>query len=640
MAWTNLKSAIAAIVKTNNNQEITGANLQNVLNSIINAVGANATCIGIATPSTNPGTPDGPVFYFALQGGTYSNFGGAVVENGLTILFWKNSNWSVTPVFMADDEPTENSQNLVKSGGTKSAINAVNDLVLAVLDTIGEAEDIPVNTTNLIRSSAVYPYVVDYDITAAKEKSYNSLLEALQDVPVSNKRGGMSLRFLNSVTGKYEQWQYLLSSTSSSNFMNTSNWRGLDDKPTENSQNLVKSGGVRSAIQASTEVALAALDTIANADDFPTEDSQELVRSGGVHAAIAAVMKEVDDNSFFVCDKNGNVVFTIDSNGISKCVRSSNKGPNDVVVHADLEGIDFDSSLQDVNDDSFFVCDENGNVVFMIDDNGISKCVQSQNKGSNDVVVHKDLGLSSFQQNITVDYYWDKDTSTRYSIVRIYKHRVDGGVQIPLLDCIAPQGNPQYSAKELAIAKGCHFVMNCAIFNINSHGEPEGVLIVNRQIINNAPTARHGDVYILTIDANGDLGAAAPNTDANALIQNGIVSACCGFSPLVVDYLETPHPESYVKDGNHYNASQMRQVIGQCENGDYAVITCEGRGNENSVGWTVPETAQICIKHGLKFAYDCDGGRSTQTIIGKKQINKDYGRKVGTYIYFNGTNSY
>ena len=42
---------------------------------IFNSISKNATFAGIATPTTNPGTPDGPVFYFASQAGTYSNFG-------------------------------------------------------------------------------------------------------------------------------------------------------------------------------------------------------------------------------------------------------------------------------------------------------------------------------------------------------------------------------------------------------------------------------------------------------------------------------------------------------------------------------------------------------------------------------------
>ena len=83
--WDNLKASIASVVRTNNNQEITGANLQNVLNTIVNTVGANATFVGIAIPSTNPGTPDGPVFYIACEPGVYSNFNLTLVD-GLYIL--------------------------------------------------------------------------------------------------------------------------------------------------------------------------------------------------------------------------------------------------------------------------------------------------------------------------------------------------------------------------------------------------------------------------------------------------------------------------------------------------------------------------------------------------------------------------
>lgn len=91
--WTTLKASIADVIKTNGNQEITGQVLQNVLFNIISNLGANATFAGIATPSTNPGTPDGPVFYLATQSGTYSNFGGAIVENEAAILLYNGSTW-------------------------------------------------------------------------------------------------------------------------------------------------------------------------------------------------------------------------------------------------------------------------------------------------------------------------------------------------------------------------------------------------------------------------------------------------------------------------------------------------------------------------------------------------------------------
>ena len=91
--WQILKAAIADVIKTNGNQKITGQVLQNVLNNIVSSVGENFTFAGIATPSTNPGTPDGHVFYLATQSGTYSNFGGAIVENEAAILLYNGSTW-------------------------------------------------------------------------------------------------------------------------------------------------------------------------------------------------------------------------------------------------------------------------------------------------------------------------------------------------------------------------------------------------------------------------------------------------------------------------------------------------------------------------------------------------------------------
>ena len=63
--YQELKDAISEVIKTNGNQEITGAVLQNALLSIINNVGKYSTFIGIARTKSNPGTPDGNVFLIA-----------------------------------------------------------------------------------------------------------------------------------------------------------------------------------------------------------------------------------------------------------------------------------------------------------------------------------------------------------------------------------------------------------------------------------------------------------------------------------------------------------------------------------------------------------------------------------------------
>lgn len=90
--WSTLKAAIASVIKTNGNKEITGQLLQNVLNNIVSSVGENSTFAGIATPATNPGVPDGNVFYFATKTGTYSNFNAIKIESGeAVILEWRGS---------------------------------------------------------------------------------------------------------------------------------------------------------------------------------------------------------------------------------------------------------------------------------------------------------------------------------------------------------------------------------------------------------------------------------------------------------------------------------------------------------------------------------------------------------------------
>lgn len=94
--YEQLKAAVSAVIKTNGNQEITGAVMQSALLSIISTVGDNATFAGIATPDTNPGTPDQNVFYIAAQPGVYSNFGGSELTDQVLIFTNKNGSWVKT----------------------------------------------------------------------------------------------------------------------------------------------------------------------------------------------------------------------------------------------------------------------------------------------------------------------------------------------------------------------------------------------------------------------------------------------------------------------------------------------------------------------------------------------------------------
>lgn len=106
--YTELKAAIAAVIKANGNSEITGAIMQNVLNTIVSTVGANRTFVGIANADTNPGLPDGNVFYIAYTAGNYVNFqyrtANLTVNPGeLAILYNEKTNWGKFVIGMSSD---------------------------------------------------------------------------------------------------------------------------------------------------------------------------------------------------------------------------------------------------------------------------------------------------------------------------------------------------------------------------------------------------------------------------------------------------------------------------------------------------------------------------------------------------------
>lgn len=96
--YKDLKASVAAVIKTNGNQEITGKILQDVLNSVISNLGAKATYAGIATPTTIPGNPDGNLFYIAATPGIYVNFNGYELTDKIVVFTNNTGTWVATQV--------------------------------------------------------------------------------------------------------------------------------------------------------------------------------------------------------------------------------------------------------------------------------------------------------------------------------------------------------------------------------------------------------------------------------------------------------------------------------------------------------------------------------------------------------------
>lgn len=91
--YTGIKALINADIRENNNEEITGQILNGVLLQMVTDLGAYQFA-GVATPTTNPGTPDINVYYVAGTAGTYGNMGGFSVAAGEFAFLLYNGSWT------------------------------------------------------------------------------------------------------------------------------------------------------------------------------------------------------------------------------------------------------------------------------------------------------------------------------------------------------------------------------------------------------------------------------------------------------------------------------------------------------------------------------------------------------------------
>ena len=98
---------------------------------------------GVATPSTNPGTPTERVAYLASEPGTYTNFGGIVIASGLYSLTYASGTWTGTQMQAGSDIE------VVQTTG-QSASDVMSQK--AVTDEIGSINDY---FTNDVRTFAI-----------------------------------------------------------------------------------------------------------------------------------------------------------------------------------------------------------------------------------------------------------------------------------------------------------------------------------------------------------------------------------------------------------------------------------------------------------------------------------------------------
>lgn len=179
--YQELKQAIADVIKTNGNQEITGVILQNVLKSIVSVIGENATFAGIATPETNPGTPDQNIFYIASSNGVYSNFDGYKLEDEIAFFVNKSQSWKHVLCNIYNKEKVK-----------KSAANDISNIIYV----IGTKTNVYVNNSGeevYITAANRELYEIDLSripIGTIVKIKYKSLGSSAYGITVYNEAGG------------------------------------------------------------------------------------------------------------------------------------------------------------------------------------------------------------------------------------------------------------------------------------------------------------------------------------------------------------------------------------------------------------------------------------------------------------------
>lgn len=116
------------IVQETGDSETAVISQKAVTNLIEELKNAGYVFAGIATPETNPGTPDQNVFYLATEQGTYANFGNIEINEGeAVILSNKTGNWTKTTSGFATQQQLTGIELI--TGNEVEVANATNETI-------------------------------------------------------------------------------------------------------------------------------------------------------------------------------------------------------------------------------------------------------------------------------------------------------------------------------------------------------------------------------------------------------------------------------------------------------------------------------------------------------------------------------
>lgn len=213
--YNSLVATINSNIKQNDNQEITGVILNSVLKEMVDALKAGYIFKGIATASTNPGSPDERVFYLAAAG-TYQYFSATVPQGHIGVFYfdtaWHTTSIDIAPVIQVID-------NLHSSSAT-AALSARMGAILGDRTSL----EVPLNgiwRQGSIANNGAYLYEynnrivvahafegdISFDVASGYYVAVHSYSEKFYDIAEASASSG----YLGSITGEWRNGHLELS---------------------------------------------------------------------------------------------------------------------------------------------------------------------------------------------------------------------------------------------------------------------------------------------------------------------------------------------------------------------------------------------------------------------------------------------
>jgi len=227
--------------------------------------------------------------------------------------------------------------------------------------------------------------------------------------------------------------------------------------------------------------------------------------------------------------------------------------------------------------------------------------------------------INSIGDISTMQYRAEKYKTT-FWLTKINRDTFDGGKikpKVKLTSSSVDSGDPK-SVLDYITNNDVMCCINAGVFDVTS-GLVDGRLIIDGAIRQDSAPVIHENQWTLGIKSDGSLSAYDSTISAAAMLTDGCESAVTGFVPIIMN--GSMVDKSLFLTFEHLTQPNPRQVICQTASGDYFVFSCDGR-TDGEEGLTLEQIGEILLSFGVTFAYNLDGGGSTQTFVKKRRINR------------------